>query len=128
MGPNPPNTKADVTEVTDGTSRAASASATGRPSAARSSSSHSPSQSGRQVEKLQQALVVMEDTGGVTVECLKTELEKTKKTSQKRPLNVEVDECRKFITRSEKRFADLDRVAWWRSSLNWPKTFLRWSI
>ena len=63
----------------------------------------------QKVEKLQQALAVMEDTGGVAVECLKAELEKAKKASQKPPLNVEVDECRKFIARSEKRLADLDR-------------------
>ena len=56
------------------------------------------------VEKLQQALVVMEDTGGVAVECLKAELEK--KASQKPPLNIQVDECRKW---SEKRLAELDR-------------------
>ena len=46
----------------------------------------------QKVEKLQQALVVMEDTGGVVVECLKAELEKAKKASQKPPLNVKVDE------------------------------------
>ena len=63
----------------------------------------------QKVEKLQQALAVMEDTGGVAVECLKAELEKAKKASQKPPLNVEVGECRKFIARSEKRVADLDR-------------------
>ena len=39
---------------------------------------------------------------------LKSELEKAKKASQK-PLSVEVDERRKFIARSEKRLADLDR-------------------
>ena len=46
---------------------------------------------------------------GVAVECLKSELEKAKKASQRPPLSVEVDECRKFIARSEKRLADLDR-------------------
>ena len=63
----------------------------------------------QKVEKLQQALAVMEDTGGVAVECLKAELEKAKKASQKPPLNVKVDECRKFIARSEKRLADAMR-------------------
>ena len=40
---------------------------------------------------------------------MKSELEKAKKASQKPPLSVEVDECRKFIARSEKCLADLDR-------------------
>ena len=55
------------------------------------------------------ALAVMEDTDGVAVECLKAELEKAKKACQRPPLDVEVDECRKFIVRSEKRIAELDR-------------------
>ena len=36
------------------------------------------------------------------------ELEKAKLASRRRPINVEVDECRKFIARSEKRIIDLD--------------------
>ena len=46
----------------------------------------------------------MGDTDGVAVECLKAELEKGRQ-----PLDVEVDECRKFIVRSEKDTAELDR-------------------
>ena len=45
----------------------------------------------------------------MAVECLKAELEKAKKACQRPPLDVEVDECRKFIVRSEKRIAELDR-------------------
>ena len=37
------------------------------------------------------------------------ELEKAKLASRRRPINVEVDECRKFIARSEKRIIDLDK-------------------
>ena len=55
------------------------------------------------------ALAVMGDTDAVAVECLKAELEKAKKACQRPPLDVEVDECRKFIVRSEKRIAELDR-------------------
>ena len=51
----------------------------------------------------------MGDTDGVAVECLKAELEKAKKACQRPPLDIEVDECRKFIVRSEKRIAELDR-------------------
>ena len=45
------------------------------------------------------ALAVMGDTDGVAVECLKAELRKAKKDI----------ECLKFIVRSEKRIAELDR-------------------
>ena len=45
---------------------------------------------------------------GPAVECLRSELEKAKVASRRRPINVKVDECRKFIARSEKRIVDLD--------------------
>ena len=103
-GPRPPSQKWPMAQPIVRVSH-------GQPSAARSSSSvRTAAVTARQkVEKLQQALAVMEDTGGMAVECLKEELEKAKKASQKPPLNVEVDECRKFIARSEKRLADLDQ-------------------
>ena len=53
--------------------------------------------------KLEKALEVMGDSQGLAVECLRSELEKAKMASRRRPINVEVDECRKFIARSEKR-------------------------
>ena len=48
------------------------------------------------------------DSQGLAVECLRSELEKAKLASRRRPINVDVDECRKFIARSEKRIIDLD--------------------
>ena len=42
------------------------------------------------------------------MECLRSELEKAKLASRRRPINIEVEECRKFITRPEKRIIDLD--------------------
>ena len=41
-------------------------------------------------------------------ECLKGELEKARIAAKRRPLQQEVEECRKFITRSEKRISELD--------------------
>ena len=60
------------------------------------------------VMKLEKALEVMGDSQGPAVECLRSELEKAKLASRRRPINVEVDECRKFIARSGKRIDDLD--------------------
>ena len=45
----------------------------------------------------------------MVVECLKVELEKAKKACQRPPFDVEVDKCWKFIVRSEKCIAELDR-------------------
>ena len=70
----------------NGTARAASASATGQPSARRSStptvrvSPDGNREAARlKAVKIQQPLAVMGDTDGVAVECLKAELEKAKK-------------------------------------------------
>ena len=48
----------------------------------------------------------MGDTEGPAVECLKVELEKALNAAKRRPVNVEVEECRKFMNRSEKRISD----------------------
>ena len=42
------------------------------------------------------------------VEALKAELERTRDAAKRPPINVEVEECRKFIQRSEKRIQELD--------------------
>ena len=60
------------------------------------------------VMKLEKALEVMGDTDGPVVVCLKEELEKARNVAKQRPLQQEVEECRKFITRSEKRISELD--------------------
>ena len=60
------------------------------------------------VIKFEKALEVMGDSQGPAVECFRSKLEKAKLASRRRPINVEVDECRKFIARSEMRIIDLD--------------------
>ena len=50
----------------------------------------------------------MGDADGPAVECLKGELEKARNAAKRRLLQQEVEECRKFITRSEKRISELD--------------------
>ena len=61
-----------------------------------------------QVQKLEQALLLMSDCPGVVTDVLKQELEKARTASKRPPIDVEVEQCRKFITRSEKRVAELD--------------------
>ena len=60
------------------------------------------------VTKLEKALEVMGDADGPVVECLKGELEKARNVTKRRPLQQEVEECRKFTTLSEKRISELD--------------------
>ena len=60
------------------------------------------------VQKLEQALLLMSDCPRVVTDVLKQELEKARTTSKRPPINVEVEQCRKFITRSEKRAAESD--------------------
>ena len=116
LGPSSPWTEAAFSEMTHGTACAASASATGQPSAHRSSSPDSSRESGRQSRSCsseggenpasscgygghrRSGCRVSE--GGVG--------EGKKKACQRPPLDVEVDECRKFIVRSEKRIAEMD--------------------
>ena len=45
---------------------------------------------------------------GPVVDCLRVELEKARNAAKRRPINVEVEECRKFILRSEKPISELD--------------------
>ena len=59
------------------------------------------------VMKLEKVLEVMRDADGPVVECLKGELEKARNAAKRRPLQQEVEECRKFIIRS-KRISELD--------------------
>ena len=59
-----------------------------------------PSAQPRQVHTEQE---VMGDSQGPVVECMKLELEKARNGE-----NVEVEECRKFIIRPEKRISELD--------------------
>ena len=60
------------------------------------------------IGKLEKALEAMWDSEGPVVDYLKTELEKARTAAKRRPVNVEVEECRKFIIRSEKRISELD--------------------
>ena len=60
------------------------------------------------VQKLEQALLLMSDCPGLVTDVLKQELEKARTASKRPPIDVEVEQCRKFITRSEKRVAELD--------------------
>ena len=59
------------------------------------------------VSKLEQALQLMSDCPGVAVDLLKQELEGSRSVTET-SLNVEVEQCRKFIARAEKRVAELD--------------------
>ena len=45
---------------------------------------------------------------GPAVQAIKLELEKARSASKKPPLNVEIEEARKFITRSERRLKELE--------------------
>ena len=45
---------------------------------------------------------------GLAVDALKAELKRTRDAAKRPPVNVEVEECRKFIQRSEKRIQELD--------------------
>ena len=60
------------------------------------------------IAKLEKALEVMGECKGPAIEALKAELERTRDSAKRPPINVEVDECRKSIQRSEKRIRELD--------------------
>ena len=57
------------------------------------------------VSRLEKALEAMGDLQGPVVEALKADLEKAKAASKKQSVEVEIDECRKFISR---RIRELD--------------------
>ena len=60
------------------------------------------------VVRLERALEAMGDVQGPAVEVLKTELTKAKSASKQPPLDVEIDQCRKYISRGERRIKELD--------------------
>ena len=60
------------------------------------------------VVKLEKSLEVMGDSEDPAVECLNVELDKAWNGEKRRPINVQVEECRKFIIWSEKHISELD--------------------
>ena len=58
--------------------------------------------------RLEKALEAMGDVQGPAVEVLKSELTKARAATKQPPLNVEIDQCRKYISRAEKRIKELD--------------------
>ena len=52
---------------------------------------------GARIRVINQDREVMRDSQGPAVECLRSELEKAKLASRRRPINVEVDECREYL-------------------------------
>ena len=60
------------------------------------------------IAKLEKASEVMGDCQGLAVGALKAELERTRDAAKRLPISFEVEKCRKFIQRSEKRIQELD--------------------
>ena len=60
------------------------------------------------VSRLEKALEAMGDLQGPVVNALKADLAKARATSKKPSVEVEIDECRKFISRAERRIRELD--------------------
>ena len=60
------------------------------------------------VAQFERAFEVMGGCDGLAVQVLKAELEKAKAASKKPPLNVEIEETRKFITRSQRRLKEME--------------------
>ena len=60
------------------------------------------------VTRLEKALEAMRDVQGPAVEVLKSELTKARAASKQPAVLVEIDQCRKFIARSERRIRELD--------------------
>ena len=60
------------------------------------------------VVRLGKALEAMGDVQGPALEVLKSELTKARAASKQPPLDVEIDQCRKYISRAEKRIKELD--------------------
>ena len=59
------------------------------------------------VEKLAQPLYLMSDCPEHTADFLKQELEKARAASRQPPIDVEVEHCRRFIAKAEKKVAEL---------------------
>ena len=60
------------------------------------------------VARLEKALEAMGDVVGPAVEVLKAELIKSRTAAKQPAVDVEIDQCRKFIARSERRIQELD--------------------
>ena len=60
------------------------------------------------VSRLEKVLEAMGDLQGPVVEALQADLEKAKAASKEPSVEVEIDECRKFISRAERRIRELD--------------------
>ena len=60
------------------------------------------------VSRLGKALEAMGDLQGPVVDVLKADLAKARVASKKPFVEVEIDECRKFISRAERRIRELD--------------------
>ena len=60
------------------------------------------------VSRLEKALEAMGDLQGPVVEASKADLAKARAASKKPSVEVEIDECRKFISRAERRIRELD--------------------
>ena len=63
--------------------------------------------------KLEKALEVMSDVEGAAVEAIRVELKKAQNAAAVPTLDVQIQQCESFITRSERRLAEIDpqRVA-----------------
>ena len=60
------------------------------------------------VVTFERALEAMGDVQGPAVEVMKTELTKAKSASKQPPLDVEINQCRKYVARGERRVKELD--------------------
>ena len=60
------------------------------------------------IVQLERALEAMGGMEGPAVQAIKLELEKARTASKKPPLNVEIEEARKFITRSMRRLKEME--------------------
>ena len=60
------------------------------------------------IVQLERALEAMGGMEGPAVQAIKLELEKARTASKKPPLNVEIEEARKFITRSMRRLMEME--------------------
>ena len=60
------------------------------------------------VTRLEKALEAMGDVQGPAVEVMNSELTRARAATKQPPLNVKIDQCRKYISRAEKRIKELD--------------------
>ena len=58
--------------------------------------------------RFEKALEAMGDLQGPIVDALRTDLSKARAAAKKPSVDVEIDECRKFITRAERRIKELE--------------------